>query len=274
MITCASSGSSTPPADLNDLIARATQKRWSPVVLLEHLVAGRARRPPAPPRRTPAPRRAPRPLQAAWPISNGTGRSRSIARPSSASSRSTSSRNGRTSSSSPPHGLGKTMLAKNLVHQAILAGHSARFLTAADLILDLTSQDTARALQRRLRTYLATQPARHRRDRLPGLRRACRRPALSSREPALRTEIDRGDHELTLQAMGHRLPECRLRRRPDRSTHASRRDHHDRRGVLSQARGRAGAEGQAGPEAAAHRSPRRDRSLPPISVGPDLRGFT
>jgi len=25
-------------ADLNDVVARATQKRWSPVVLLEHLV--------------------------------------------------------------------------------------------------------------------------------------------------------------------------------------------------------------------------------------------
>jgi DNA replication protein DnaC len=53
-----------------------------------------------------------------------------------------------------PHGLGKTMLAKNLVHEAILAGHSARFLTAADLILDLTRQETARALQHRLRSYL------------------------------------------------------------------------------------------------------------------------
>jgi DNA replication protein DnaC len=52
------------------------------------------------------------------------------------------------------HGLGKTMIAKNLVHQAILAGHSARFLTAADLILDLTKQETARALQHRLRTYM------------------------------------------------------------------------------------------------------------------------
>jgi DNA replication protein DnaC len=52
------------------------------------------------------------------------------------------------------HGLGKTMLAKNLVHQAILAGHSARFLTAADLILDLTRQETARALQHRLRSYM------------------------------------------------------------------------------------------------------------------------
>jgi hypothetical protein len=38
------------------------------------------------------------------------------------------------------------MTAKNLVHEAILAGHSARFLTAADLILDLTRQETARAL--------------------------------------------------------------------------------------------------------------------------------
>jgi hypothetical protein len=52
------------------------------------------------------------------------------------------------------HGLGKTMLAKNLVHQAILAGHSARFLTASDLVLDLTGQETARALQRRLRAYV------------------------------------------------------------------------------------------------------------------------
>ena len=51
------------------------------------------------------------------------------------------------------HGLGKTMIAKNVVHQEILAGHSAR-LTAADLILDLTKQETARALQHRLRTHL------------------------------------------------------------------------------------------------------------------------
>jgi len=39
------------------------------------------------------------------------------------------------------------------VHHAILAGQSARFLTASDFILDLTSQETSRALQRRLRTY-------------------------------------------------------------------------------------------------------------------------
>ena len=34
-----------------------------------------------------------------------------------------------------------------------LAGHSARFITASDLLLDLNGQETARALERRLRHY-------------------------------------------------------------------------------------------------------------------------
>jgi DNA replication protein DnaC len=52
-----------------------------------------------------------------------------------------------------PQGLGKTMIAKNVIHAAVLAGHSALFLTASDLLLDLSKQDTARALERRLRHY-------------------------------------------------------------------------------------------------------------------------
>ena len=47
----------------------------------------------------------------------------------------------------------KTMLAKNIAHQAVLAGHTALFTTAADLLLDLNGQETARALERRLRHY-------------------------------------------------------------------------------------------------------------------------
>lgn len=54
-------------------------------------------------------------------------------------------------------GLGKTMMAKNLVHQAILHGHSALFTTAADLLLDLNGQETARGLDRRLRHYTRPQ---------------------------------------------------------------------------------------------------------------------
>lgn len=53
-------------------------------------------------------------------------------------------------------GLGKTMLAKNLVHAAAQRGASAVFTTASDLLLDLSKQETARALERRLRYY--TQP--------------------------------------------------------------------------------------------------------------------
>lgn len=52
-----------------------------------------------------------------------------------------------------PQGLGKTMIAQNVVHQAILKGHSALFTTASALLLDLGAQDTARALERRLKHY-------------------------------------------------------------------------------------------------------------------------
>jgi DNA replication protein DnaC len=52
-----------------------------------------------------------------------------------------------------PQGLGKTMIAQNLAHQAIQAGHSVLFTTAAQMLLDLAAQDSARALDRRIRHY-------------------------------------------------------------------------------------------------------------------------
>ncbi len=52
-----------------------------------------------------------------------------------------------------PQGLGKTMIAQNIAHQALLAGQSALFLTAAQLLLDLGAQESARSLDRRLRYY-------------------------------------------------------------------------------------------------------------------------
>ncbi len=53
-----------------------------------------------------------------------------------------------------PNGTGKTMLTQNLVHQAVLAGYTARFVRAGDLLTDLASQDGARALQSCLRKYV------------------------------------------------------------------------------------------------------------------------
>jgi len=138
--------------DLDDLVARATRTRWSPVQLLEALVTAelddRARR------------SVERRLRRAR-----LGRFKSIAdwewdwpktlnRPALERVLSLDFLGrGENVILVGAQGLGKTMLAKNLVHQAVLAGHSALFTTASELLLDLNGQETARALERRLRHY-------------------------------------------------------------------------------------------------------------------------
>ena len=52
-----------------------------------------------------------------------------------------------------PNGTGKTMIAQNLAHAALLAGHRVRFTTASAMLNDLAAQDSAAGLQRRLRHY-------------------------------------------------------------------------------------------------------------------------
>lgn len=52
-----------------------------------------------------------------------------------------------------PNSTGKTTIAKNLAHLALLAGHTARFTTASAMLNDLAAQDSAAALNRRLRHY-------------------------------------------------------------------------------------------------------------------------
>lgn len=55
-----------------------------------------------------------------------------------------------------PNGIGKSMLAQNLTHQAVINGYTARFTTASDMLHDLVAQDSDASLSRRLRRY--TQP--------------------------------------------------------------------------------------------------------------------
>jgi DNA replication protein DnaC len=50
-------------------------------------------------------------------------------------------------------GLGKTMIAKNIIHNAIHRGHTALFIEAAKMLTDLNAQDSARSLERRIRYY-------------------------------------------------------------------------------------------------------------------------
>jgi DNA replication protein DnaC len=54
-----------------------------------------------------------------------------------------------------PNGIGKSTLAKNLAHQALIHGHTVLFTTAGQLLGDLAALDSDSALRRRLRHYAA-----------------------------------------------------------------------------------------------------------------------
>ena len=52
-----------------------------------------------------------------------------------------------------PNGVGKSMIACNMAHQAVLAGHTVRFINAAQMLNELAAQDGDMALKRRLALY-------------------------------------------------------------------------------------------------------------------------
>ena len=52
-------------------------------------------------------------------------------------------------------GLGKTMIAQNIAHQAVLQGHTVVFATAGQLLGELAGLDSDSALRYRLRRYAA-----------------------------------------------------------------------------------------------------------------------
>ncbi len=53
-----------------------------------------------------------------------------------------------------PNGIGKSMIAQNLAYQALLRGATVRFTSASAMLNELAAQETASALQRRLRRYV------------------------------------------------------------------------------------------------------------------------
>jgi len=53
-----------------------------------------------------------------------------------------------------PNGLGKTMIAQNVAHQAVISGHSVLFTTAGHMLGNLAALDSDSALRRRLRHYV------------------------------------------------------------------------------------------------------------------------
>jgi DNA replication protein DnaC len=139
------------PAGLDDFLARATKQRWSPRQLLEHVA------------QTEAAERAHRSLERrlrrseikkfkpmadfdwSWP----TKIERDVIERSLTLDFLAEARNlvlvGR-------NGLGKTMIAQNLCHAAVLAGHSVLFRSAPALLEDLQRQ-SPEGRRRKLRTY-------------------------------------------------------------------------------------------------------------------------
>ena len=137
---------------LDDIVALATKKRWGPTVLLEHVAEledkDRARR--GLERRMSRSRlerfKPMADFDWDWPTK--------IDRPLIESLLTLDFVEGaRNIVLVAPGGLGKTMIAQNIAHAAILAGRSVLFLTAAQILLDLGAQESARALERRLRYY-------------------------------------------------------------------------------------------------------------------------
>ena len=139
-------------AHLDDLVALATKRRWSPTQFLEHLAdleqQERTRRS--------LERRLLRsrlgrftPMDAfdwAWPTRIDRDAVEAALRLEFLAA-------GRNCVLVAAQGLGKTMIAQNLAHQAVLAGHHVLFTTAAQLLLDLGGQESARGLARRLNYY-------------------------------------------------------------------------------------------------------------------------
>lgn len=56
-----------------------------------------------------------------------------------------------------PNGVGKSTLARNIAHQAVLAGHSVLFTSAGQMLNDLAAQDGDGAIKRRLARYARPQ---------------------------------------------------------------------------------------------------------------------
>jgi len=53
-----------------------------------------------------------------------------------------------------PNGVGKTTIAQNLAHEALIRGATVRFAPASAMLAELSSADGPSALERRLRRYL------------------------------------------------------------------------------------------------------------------------
>src|SRR5262245_53107924 len=213
-------------AHLEDVVALATKRRWSTTQLLEHLVDSehqeRTRRS--------LERRLARarigrftPMSDfdwAWPTRIDRGAVEAALRLDFLA-------DARNVVLVAPQGLGKTMIAQNIAHAAVLAGTHVLFITAAQLLLDLGGQESTRGLARRLNHYatrglLCIDEIGYFVLRHPG-----GRPPVSGRQPPVRKKESRANDQLGVRGLADHLPQRWERDRSHRPPGPPRRDHRD-----------------------------------------------
>jgi len=139
-------------AHLDDVVALATKRRWSVTQLLEHLVESEQQERT---RRRLERRLARSRLGRFTPMSDfDWAWPKRIDRPAvEAALRLDFLTEARNIVLVAAQGLGKTMIAQNIAHAAVLVGTHVLFTTAAQLLLDLGGQESTRGLARRLQHY-------------------------------------------------------------------------------------------------------------------------
>jgi DNA replication protein DnaC len=139
-------------AHLDDVVALATKRRWSPTQFLEHLVATEQQERT---RRSLERRLARSRIGRFTPMSDfDWAWPKRIDRPAvEAALRLDFLAEARNVVLVAAQGLGKTMIAQNIAYAAVLAGTHVLFTTAAQLLLDLGSQESTRGLAHRLNHY-------------------------------------------------------------------------------------------------------------------------
>ena len=141
-----------------------------------------------------------------------------------------------------PNGVGKSTIAANIAHRAVLDGHTVRFATAASMLGELAAIDSDTMLQRKLRFYARQQLLVI--DEVGYLSYSNRHADLLFSIVSSRTQqnstiiID----QPAVRRVGRGLPQRRLRRGPGRPPRSQRRDHRHRRRFIPPQGGRGATE--------------------------------
>ncbi len=131
-----------------------------------------------------------------------------------------------------PNGVGKSTLARNIAHQALIHGHTVLFTSAGQLLGELAALDSDSALPT-LASLCRPPSSGDRRGRISLLFQSPCRPAVRTGQPPLRAQQHAHHHQQAIRRMARGFSKRRLRRLPGRSPGTQRRGPRHRGRILS-----------------------------------------